>query len=318
MRGGELMERILAMGFALVFVAGCGPRGEGGGSRTQGDELICFVSVPPLAYFVQRVGGEHVDVRVMVGRGQSPATYEPTPKQMTRLTNADVYFAVGVPFEARILPQIERVVPALEIVHTQRYHHASAHATQRVFAASEGPHAGEHDPHVWLNPGLAQGLVRSIERTLARLDTAHAETYRKNALALESDLDALTRDVRAALTPHDGKALYVFHPAFDYLVGPFGIRQIAIEKGGALPGSRHVATVIDSARSGRAHAVFVQAQFSTTSAENVAAAIGAEVVTLDPLSRDYLNNVREMTARIDAALQGARQQFPRRDRPLDF
>ncbi len=303
------MGRTLAMSFALALATGCGSSGEGGGSRAHDDGLVCFVSVQPLAYFVERVGGEHVDVRVMVGPGQSPATYEPTPKQMARLTNSDVYFAVGVPFEARILPQIERAVPALEIVHTQLHHHVSARATRRVPAASDGYHTGERDPHVWLSPGFAKELVNSIERTLVRLDTAHAKTYRKNALTLESDLDALTRDVRAALTPHDGKAMYVFHPAFDYLVGPFGIRQIAIEKGGALPGSRHVATFIDSARSGRASAVFVQPQFSSTSAGNVAAAIGAELVTLDPLSRDYLNNVRKMTARIDAALQGARQQF---------
>lgn len=312
------MGRTLAMGLALALVTGCGSSGEGSGSRSQNDKLICFVSVPPLAYFVERVGGEHVDVRVMVGPGQSPATYAPTPKQMARLTNSDVYFAVGVPFEARILPQIERAVPALEIVRTHLYHHVSASATRRASATSEGHRAGEHDPHVWLSPRLAQEIVRSIEQTLSRLDTAHAETYRKNALTLESDLDALTRDVRAALTPHDGKAMYVFHPAFDYLVGPFGIRQIAIEKGGAPPGSRHVATFIDSARSGRARVVFVQPQFSSTSAGNVAAAIGAELVTLDPLSRDYLNNVREMTARIDAALQDVRQQFSHRENHSTF
>ncbi len=79
------MSRTLAMSFALALVTGCGSSDEGGGSRAQNDKLICFVSVPPLAYFVERVGGEHVDVRVMVGPGHSPATYEPTPKQMAGL-----------------------------------------------------------------------------------------------------------------------------------------------------------------------------------------------------------------------------------------
>ena len=153
------MGRTLAMGLALALVTGCGSSGEGGGSRAHDDGLVCFVSVQPLAYFVERVGGEHVDVRVMVGPGQSPATYEPTPKQMARLTNSDVYFAVGVPFEARILPQIERAVPALEIVHTQPHHHVSARDTRRVSAASDGHHTGERDPHVWLSPGLAKELV---------------------------------------------------------------------------------------------------------------------------------------------------------------
>mgnify|MGYP001111684144 CR=1 FL=1 len=67
-----------------------------------------FVSVIPQAYFVERVGGERVDVEVLVGPGQSPHTYEPTPKQVARLGDARLFFRVGIPLENTLVPKISR------------------------------------------------------------------------------------------------------------------------------------------------------------------------------------------------------------------
>ena len=61
--------------------------------------LPVFVSILPQQYFVEHVGGDHVAVAVLVGPGQSPETYEPTPKQMTALALARIYFSIGVAFE---------------------------------------------------------------------------------------------------------------------------------------------------------------------------------------------------------------------------
>ena len=63
------------------------------------ERVKVFVSILPQAFFVEQVGGSRVEIDVLVGPGQSPATYEPTPKQMARLPRADIYFSIGVPFE---------------------------------------------------------------------------------------------------------------------------------------------------------------------------------------------------------------------------
>ena len=75
-----------------------------------------FVSVLPQKYIVERIGGERVNVSVMVGRGQSPATYEPTPRQITRLANARVYFRLGVPFEDVWMDRLVAANPDMLIV----------------------------------------------------------------------------------------------------------------------------------------------------------------------------------------------------------
>ena len=56
------------------------------------EPTACWVSILPQKYFVERIGGGHVVTRVMVGAGQSPATYEPTARQLAQLAEADVYF----------------------------------------------------------------------------------------------------------------------------------------------------------------------------------------------------------------------------------
>ena len=105
------------------------------------------VSIPPQAYFVQRIAGERVEVDVLVGPGQNPHTFSPTHRQMARLSEARAYFRVGVPFEQTVLARIAEGRRGLRVVDTHegpvREDPGHAHAE------------GELDPHTWLSPRLA-------------------------------------------------------------------------------------------------------------------------------------------------------------------
>ena len=79
-----------------------------------------FASILPQKYFVERVGGGRIAVSVMVGPGQSPETYEPTPKQMTALSRARLYFSIGAAFEDTWMKRILAANPALRLVPMQR------------------------------------------------------------------------------------------------------------------------------------------------------------------------------------------------------
>ena len=75
-----------------------------------------FVSILPEAWFVERIGGAQVSVEVLVGPGQSPHTFEPTPRQMVSLGTAPLYFSIGWPFEERLLGKIKATAPNLKVV----------------------------------------------------------------------------------------------------------------------------------------------------------------------------------------------------------
>jgi zinc transport system substrate-binding protein len=78
------------------------------------------VSIVQQKYFLKQIGKDLLEVRIMVQPGESPATYEPKPKQMTDLMKTKLYFAIGVPFERTWLSKIASANPGMKIVHTAR------------------------------------------------------------------------------------------------------------------------------------------------------------------------------------------------------
>jgi zinc transport system substrate-binding protein len=101
----------------------------------------------------------------------------------------------------------------------------------------------------------------------------------------------------------------VYHPAFGYFLDDFGIKQEAVETGGREPTPRQLGALIAKAKAEKVQVIFVQAQFPVESARTAARAAGAELVSLDPLSGDWLANIRVMgealarSKRLDLSLQ---------------
>jgi zinc transport system substrate-binding protein len=260
------------------------------------------VTIPPQAFFVERIGGDRVDVHVLVGPGQSPHSYEPTPKQMTRLAESDVYFTTGMPFEEALVRRIRDVAPELVVVATD-YPVPKRPVTEHDEHGSHAHDGGRLDPHVWMDPRLVKIQSGVIAETLARLDPSHAEEYAENRTAFAAELDTLDARIREALAPLEGGRLYVFHAAFGYFAGAYGLTQVPVETGGKEPGARQLADLIERARRDGARVIFVQPQFSTKAAEAVAEAIDGAVVAIDPLARDYVANLELIADKVASALR---------------
>ncbi len=274
--------------------------------------VIAFVSVPPQAYLVERVGGDHVTVEVLVGPGQSPATFEPTPRQMTRLDEAQVYFRIGVPFENTLLPEVQAIYPDLKVCDLREgielleiedgHQHRHEGDDRGVADESRQSRPTELDPHVWLDPDLVKIMARNTCDELCRLDSAHARNYRGNRDAFVVELDSLRSRIAALLAPHKGKSFFVFHPAYGYFGRAFDLRQVAIEGDGKEPGAKELAALMERARADGAKVIFVQPQFSSKGAQAIADAIGATVVPIDPLARDYLDNLEQVAEAVARGL----------------
>ena len=267
------------------------------------DEIEAFVSIQPQAEFVERLGGAFVKVNVLVPPGQAPETYEPTPKQMVGLSEAQVYFAIGVPFEKNFLPALAGAYPKLKVIDTQegvplRPMEECAHDDHD----GHHHHAGEPDPHIWLDPHLVKIQAKTICDALVALDPEHAAEYEKNLEAFLAELEGLDKRIAERLKPHQGKALHVFHPAFGYFTDRYGLKQVSIESGGKEPGPKHLAELVGQAKADGVKILFVQPEFATSSAEAIAKEIGGILVVLDPVARDYLKNLESMAEKIATAL----------------
>ncbi len=186
---------------------------------------------------------------------------------------------------------------------TGAVHAHEAPGTDHAHEATGAEHAHTGlDPHTWLDPTLAKVIARNITSGLVQVDPADSSLYRANLRSLEADLDRVDAEIRALLAPAQGRTMLVYHPYFGYFARAYGLRQVAIEAGGFRPGSKYLAGVIDSARRQEIRAIFVQEGVARSAAEAVAREIGGQVIILDPLSRDYLVNLREMAQRVREGL----------------
>jgi zinc transport system substrate-binding protein len=270
-----------------------------------------FVSVLPLKYFVERIGGSHVNTQVMVGPGQSPHTYEPTPRQMTELSRAQIYYRVGVTFEQVWMKRIAQLNPNMRIVDLRdgiklRKLEDHQHEGEEEHAADD--HAEEQyddslDPHVWTSPVLARSMAEQIRATLTAIDRAHAQDYQAGFDSLTADLTALDTQLRNRLAGVKHRKFLVFHPAWGYFADSYGLQQIAVEAAGKEPGPRTMARIIAQARQDNIRVIFVQQQFSRTTAATVARAINGKVVALDPLAENYIDNLRKAADALATALE---------------
>ena len=216
---------ILILG--LMLVVGCSsnekPTGEEATvEKSTVEKPVVAVTIIPEKSFVEAVCGEEVDVVVMVPPGNSPANYEPTPKEMEQFSKAKIYFTIGVPTEAaNILPKAEEIKD-MKIVKLQD-------EVAKIYDEIEiAP--GQRDPHIWLSPKRAKAMVEIIHREISQLDSKNAQEYEKNAQTYMDEIDNLDIDIQKALEGVKNRKFIVFHPAFGYLADDYNLTRYALEE----------------------------------------------------------------------------------------
>lgn len=284
------MSHIARSLFLLLLACAALP----GWAAAQGQLLQIFVSIPPQKYFVERVGGDHVQVSVLVGAGQSPATFEPTPGQMAGLSRAQLFYRIGVPFESVWMQRLLALNPNMSVLDARQglqlrqlepaggHRHDDDRGLQQEHAA---------DPHVWLSPARVRTMAAALRDRLSELDPAHSADYQAGFKALDDDLVQLDLQIRERLSALEAREFMVFHPSWGYFADDYGLRQIPIESEGKEPGARTLARLVQQARAQGIQVIFVQRQFSQAQAHALAQQLGARVVAIDPLSEQYIDNL---------------------------
>lgn len=273
-------RRLPLVGGALalaIVVAACGAPGPVVTTPPEGS-LNVMVSIVPQKYFVERVGGDKVNVSVMVGPGFNPSTYEPRPSQIQGLSATDMYVRIGVPFEQAWMHRI-----------------ASANDRMLVVDQSEGvDRIDGTDPHIWLSPRLVKVQVHTIFDGLVKLDPDSESFYRSNLDAFLTDLDELDANIEQKLAALENRKFMVFHPAWSYFARDYDLQMIPVQVEGSDPSAAEMADLIKTARENGIKVIFAQPEFSTERAQVIAEEIGGEVLLISPLAPDWTENLQRV------------------------
>lgn len=279
------------------------------------DKPIVFVSIQPQKYFVEKIVTDLAQVEVLVPAGSSPHTYEPKPSQMSHLSKASIYFAIGIELENAWLEKIKKINPNLKIIHTDKSvnkitsqdtelahdpksctsndHEHHEHAADE-HEHHEHSHSGP-DPHIWLSPELVKKQANIITETFVQYDSTWKETIVKNNETFQQELSQLQDSIRQILSGCENqKPFLVFHPSWNYFAKEFNLLEVPIELDGKEPSPKELGSILNFAKKLNINTIFVQPGFSDKSAQIIAKELKGTVSIADPLDSNWSQNLLNM------------------------
>lgn len=257
--------------------------------------INAIVSILPQKSFVESIGGDKVNVSLMVQPGNSPHTYEPKPSQMKDIAKADIYFTIGVEFEKVWLQKFRdlntrMVVSDLSQGIKKREMKAHHHEDKHEEGHDETPHS--LDPHIWTSPHNVSLIASTIYQTLSKLDPENASYYRENLEQFRAKIEETDKKIGGILSASpEGTPFMVFHPAWGYFAEAYGLEQLPVEIEGKEPKPRELIHLIKEAEKHQVKAIFTQPEFSDATARLISQELGIKVIKASPLAPDWSQNL---------------------------
>ena len=242
--------------------------------------IKAVVSIAPMVSYLKAIGGDRVDVTLMVKAGSSPHTYEPKPSDMRSLSSADVYYAIGVEFENVWLSKFQTLNPSMQIIHTD------ANITKEYMQNSHNHNQkGHKDPHIWTSIKNIKIIATHIYKSILKIDSQNALYYKANYDKFIKHLDSSDKHIQSILanTPK-GSRFMVFHPSWGYFAKDYNLTQMPIEIEGKKPKAKEIISIIKEAKKFDVKAIFTQPEFSDITAKMIANELHIQVIKVSPLS----------------------------------
>lgn len=286
---------MLGVALVVTLVAGCGAGDRGAGSA---EKVRVAATISVIEDMVENVGGDRVEVSTIVPVGGSPETFQPSPSDAGRISEARVVFENGLGLDAWVGDLLE-----------------SAGGKEReVVTLSEGLPTIDGNPHLWLDVSNGRRYVEKIRDALVAADPGGADEYRANArryLADLEELDGYVREQSRTIPEGRRKLVTVLDNILPYFARAYGFELVGtfLTSPNAEPGGREMADTVRKIREERVPAVFTTPQFNPGLADTIAREADVEVYELysdtltgDEAASSYEDMMRTNIDRIAEAL----------------
>jgi zinc transport system substrate-binding protein len=302
------LHYLLILALLTLALAGCGSRPNQAVPATAG-KLKVVASVYPVYEFARQVGGDRIELTMLVPPGAEPHDWEPTAREMVAIKSAKLFLYHGAGFE-----NIDKLLTKEALGATQAV--AVSDGIPVIKGDDDHDHHGGHaDSHIWLDPVLAQREVATIAAALEAADPQNAAHYRQNADRFSKELAALDGEYRSGLENLPGRTIVTSHAAFGYLTKRYNLEQMPIM--GLSPDSEptpeRLAAIVRFCRQHNVKYIFFETIVNPRLAETLAKETGARLLVLNPLEnlteaevkqgKNYLVIMRENLTNLRQALQ---------------
>ncbi|MBP2654837.1 MAG: ABC-type metal ion transporter, periplasmic subunit [Firmicutes bacterium] len=303
---------ILALSLLLpISLAGCANTAN---TAKSAGKLKVVTSIYPVYEFTKQVGGDKVDVSMLVPQGAEPHDWEPTATQLIQIKSAKLFLYHGAGMENldKILNQ-DTLGTAKAVAVSQNIQPLNEEHT----GENEADHSAGHnhpDAHMWLDPLSAQQEVLNIAQALQAVDPENSDYYKQNAEKYNKELAQLDQEYQRTLNNLPRRDIITSHAAFSYLTKRYNLTQVAIM--GLAPDSEptpeKLANIIDFCKKHKVKYIFFETLVSPKLSETVARETGAKLLVLNPLEsltvdetnqgKNYITVMQDNLANLKIAL----------------
>ncbi len=217
------MTAVMALTFGIAACGGSAPEtdveaGADAPVAEAADGLVVYTANYPLAYFAERIGGDHVRVEFPAPPGVDPAFWTPSPEVISSYQGADLILLNGAGYESWVT---RTSLPESKLVNTSSGFEELYVIAEDAVVHTHGPE-GEHEHEnvaftTWLDPQLAIEHARAIRDVLAEQLPGTEAELQAGFEALEADLIEIDGRLEAWATGRAGQALLASHPVYQYL-----------------------------------------------------------------------------------------------------
>ena len=292
------MNKIVLIVFLFLSILSC--------SRvfSPADKPVISVSILPQKYFLEKLSAGHVEINVMIPPGASPATYEPTPSQLTRLSQSTLYMRIGyVGFENSWMDKLMAINPRMKVTDLSK----GITVIREDESEEEESHHHGHghigiDPHVWMSVPNARVIATNVYNELLQLLPGEQALLKERFESFSSELDSLHLAISSLLNDKENGRFMIYHPALTYFARDYNLMQMSLEIEGKTPSPAHLKRMTDLGLENNIKTIFIQSQFDRTNAEILAKETGAGIIQFNPLDEAWKSQMLYIAEQLHSSL----------------
>jgi len=304
---------ILAL--SIVLIACTGGSAEAGCPEIDGREINVVATTPMIGEFVSQVGGDNINLTVLMPAEADPHTYDPAPQDAGTIADADLVFYTGLKYEpaalikllensacsAEVLAEVGESVFPIEFKegghddhdeeghddHDEEGHDDDEEGhddDEEGHDDHEGHDHGAYDPHFWFDPNRVAYAAEYIESKLVEFDPSNASEYEAAGKAYVTELKGLVGQVSELIStiPSQNRKLITTHESLGYLEAKFGLEVLStiipsLDSANEISPSQLVG-VIDVIEDNNVKVIFIEAEAPSVYAETIVAETGIKAV----------------------------------------
>ena len=270
-------------------------------SEDSGKRFNILATTPMIGEYVKQVAGQNVDVEVLMPYAVDPHTYEPSPKDVAKISDADLVFHVGIKYEnSALLKLLENTVQTEQALialgskvnpiefKTDDHDDHDEHDDEDKHDDHDehaGHDHGVFDPHFWFDPTRVALAVGEIKEELIKLDPENKNSYELSANSYVEKLKDLDKQIEALIQtiPDENRHMVTTHESLGYLESRYGLEVLVTiipsvtTEDGVTP--KGLVEVIEEIKEHKIKVIFLESESPSKSAEVIAKETNARLVS---------------------------------------